>query len=285
MKRFQFSNVCEPHPIPQKSGKTIQMFRFGLPAFNVVPAAEGVISNPVQQSSTAISATVEEYSDFMSSSSLLDETDINDTVYQMVDDLSYRAAGSVDTVIRQEVDSNVGSFVATLGNNFSALDVRAQVAFLKAIDVRAFDDGDYRGVIHPFVEYDLTADNVAGGFIDCMKYQHGTELLNGEIGKVGGTRFMSTTNVSTSGSSPAVLYNTYIFGRGSMGIVDLEGRGPDRIEDPEAQKFRINIVKGGPSPADPVGEIGTFCSYRFVFTAKTLDGNRIRIIQADASLV
>lgn len=285
MKRFYFASVCEPHPIPQKAGKTIQMYRFGLPAFNTTPAAEGVIGNPVQQSSTPISATVEEYSDFMSSSSLLDETDINDTVYQMVDDLSYRAAGSTDTIIRQEIDSNTGSLVPTLGNNFSALDVRAQKANLEAIDVRPFDDGSFRGVIHPYIIYDLTADNTAGGFIDCMKYQHGTELLNGEIGMVGQTRFMSSTNVSSTGTSPAVLYNTYMFGKGSMGIVDLEGKGPDRIEDPMAQKFRTSIVKGGPSPSDPVGEIGTYVSYRFVFTAKTLDGNRIKIIQCDASLV
>src|SRR6202012_987123 len=54
MKRFYFASVCEPHPIPQKSGKTIQMYRFGLPAFNTTPAAEGVIGNPVQQSSTPI---------------------------------------------------------------------------------------------------------------------------------------------------------------------------------------------------------------------------------------
>src|SRR6266404_3130045 len=73
---FRFYQVCEPHPIPQGSGKTIQMNRFILPGFNTTPAAEGVIGNPVQQASQTVTATVEQYSDFMSTSALLNETNI-----------------------------------------------------------------------------------------------------------------------------------------------------------------------------------------------------------------
>lgn len=293
MARFYFAQCCNDKPMPLNSGKTIQFYRVGLPAFNTAPAAEGYIPDPVPEASTTIRATVEEYSDFMSTSTLLKETDISDVQTRMVEELSYRGAGSVDTIIRQEIDSNTSALYPTAGNNISAIDFRAQNARLRGINARPFADGYLRGVIHPFITYDLTVDNTAGGFIDLMKYSAGPAVMdgtkfsafNGEVGMVGGVRLMESTNVSVTGSSPSALYNTYIFANEAVGIVDLAGKGPSRVTDPMNERFRVNIVPGGPSLADPTGTIGGIVSYRYVFAAKTLDPNRIRIIQADASLV
>lgn len=283
---FRFAAVCEPRPIPQSSGKTIQMYRFTLPTFNTVPASEGAIGSPVQQASTTISATVEQYSDFMSTSALYEETDITaEPVTKMVDDLSYRASGTVDTIIRTEIDTQ--STVNTLGTYFSAADAKAQVALLEGANVRPKMDNKFMGVIHPYVVYDLISDNTAGGFIDALKYASGQQVLNGEVGEVGRVRFLTSTNVASSGTAPNVLYSAYIFGEGGVGIVDLSGKGPDRVVDPRNERFRINVVKGGPSAADPVGEIATYASYRFVFAAKVLDATtyRYKILACDASLV
>lgn len=290
MARFYFAQCCTDKPLPLNSGKTIQWYRVGLPSFNTTPAAEGYIPNPVPEATFTIRATVEEYSDFMSTSTLLKDTDISDTQTRMVETLSYRGAGSVDTIIRQEIDSNTGSLFPTAGSNISAIDFRAASARLRGRNVRGFSDGANRGVIHPYITYDLTVDNTAGGFIDLMKYQQGPavmkgEIMNGEIGMVGNVRLMESTNVSVTGTAPSQLYNTYIFGNEAVGIVDLAGKGPSRVTDPMNERFRVNIVPGGPSLADPTGTIGGLVSYRYVFATKTLDANRIIILQADASLV
>lgn len=287
MAMFRFAQVCEPHPLPLKSGKTLQMYRFALPGFNTTPAAEGYIPAPITQASTTISVTVEQYSDFMSSSALLEDTDINNTTDQMVDDLSYRASGSTDTIIRLEIDSNTAALKSTQGAFLSAQDYKAQVALLKGINVRPFSGTDFMDVHHPYVTYDVISDNTAGGFIDSLKYANGQQVLNGEIGRVGGVRLMESTNVGTSGTAPNVLYNTYIFGKGGVGICDLAGRGPDKVTDPQNQRFRTNVIKGGPSAPDPTGEIATYVSYRFVFAAKTLDTVNLRfaIVQCNASLI
>lgn len=284
---FRFATVCEPKPMPQNSGKTIQFARYTLPGFNTNPASEGVIGTPVPQTTTTISATVEQYSDFMSDSSLLSETDIFNTVEKMASDLSYRAAGSVDTIIRTEIDSNTSAQVATQGTYFSAADSKANVALLEGINVRPKMDNKYMGVCHPYVVYDLISDNTAGGFIDALKYANGQQVLNGEVGEVGRVRWLTSTNVGTTGTAPNVLYYSYIFGEGGIGIVDLTGRGPDRVIDPRNERFKLNYVKGGPNPADPVGEIANYVSYRFVFAAKTLDTTNLRFksVKADASLV
>lgn len=284
---FRFYQVCEPHDIPQGSGKTIQMNRYSLPGFNTAPASEGVIGTPVPQATTTVSATVEQYSDFMSASSLLTETDINPTNDRMSDDLSYRATGTVDTIIRTEIDSNTSALVSTIGVYLSASDFKANVAKLLGINVRPRFDNYFFSVIHPYVVYDLISDNTAGGFIDSLKYTTGRTVLNGEVGEIGMCRLLTSTNVGTTGSSPNVQYYTYIMGSGGLGIVNLTGKGPSQVTDPRNQRFTLNVVKGGPSPADPVGEIASYVSYRFVFAAKTLDSTNLRfsVVKADASLV
>jgi N4-gp56 family major capsid protein len=140
-------------------------------------------------------------------------------------------------------------------------------------------------VIHPYVEYDLISDNTAGGFIDALKYTQGTKVLNGEIGKVAGTRLMTSTNVNITGTAPNQLYSAYMFGYQSFCVIPLAGSGPSTVTDPKNQRFKVSVVKPGIGPANPTGEIGTIASYRFVMASKITDPQRMRIITCDASLV
>lgn len=285
---FRFANVCDTnHNIPAGAGKTTQMYRFTLPGANTVPSAEGTVGTGFVQTSTTVSATVEQYSDFTSASELLLTTDIAPTTEKMVADMSYRAAKTVDTLGRTEFDSNAGQLFSTLGTAFSAADARANKFQLTGRDVRPKAGSDFIGVIHPFISYDLTSDNTAGGFIDVLKYTNNTPLINGEIGKIAGVRFLETTNVNTSGTAPSVLYTTYIVGEGAVGMVNLTGKGPSMVVDARNERFKVNIVPGGPSAADPEGNIGQYVSYWFATVFKTLDSTtfRYRMIASDSSLV
>src|SRR5262249_12798397 len=160
----------EPYTMPAGAGKTWQTYRFSLPGANTTPSAEGVVGQPFVQTSTTVSVALEQFSDFTSSSELLMLTDISPTTERMVQDMSYRAAKTVDVIYRTEFDANSGASVATLGSYFSAADARANVYRLEGIDVRPRLGMDFIGIIHPFVAYDLVGDNTAGGFIDVMKY-------------------------------------------------------------------------------------------------------------------
>lgn len=251
------------------------------------PSAEGVVGTSLGLTTTTVSATVSEYSDFITLSSLLLETAIDPIAENAADILSYRAALSVDTITRIEFDSNTGAELGTLGATMAANDFRRARALLEGIDVLPRDNDEWLGIIHPYICYDLLSDNSAGGFIEVQKYAKPDSMLSGEVGKVNGVRLVTTTNVKTSGSAPNVLYYTYVIGRGAVGSVDLAGRGPSRIVDPLKQMFKLNVIRGGPSIADPEGKIGSAVSYRFVYVAKTLDTTNLRfkMIKADASLV
>jgi hypothetical protein len=147
--------------------------------------------------------------------------------------------------------------------------------------------------MHPYIIFDMKSDSTAGGYIDLMKWAKPSEFIETNnpfdepVGMVENIKIWATTNVTTSGTAPNVLYSTYVVGRGAVGAVDLQGSGPSKIEDPSKQQFRINVIRGGPQIADPSGMIGAAVSYRYVFLAKTLDSTnlRYRIFKPDASLV
>jgi N4-gp56 family major capsid protein len=287
-QKFRFRGLCSEKTLPLQRGKLIQWPRPTVMSANTTPSAEGVVGTSLALSTTTVSATVQEFSDFISGSTLLVETDILNSEEYHSKELGYRAGLSVDTLGRIEFDSNTSALVATQGPTATIQDVRAQKAILEANLVDGFDGGDFRVCAHPYVLYDIKSDNTAGGFIDVSKYAQPDKLLDGEEGRIAGATFVSSTNVGTSGSAPNVKYNMYVVGNGAVGHVSLSGRGPSMVVDPNNMNFRVSVIRlGQPSGFDPEGKIGFVASYRFVDTFKTLDTTtlRFRIVQCDASLV
>lgn len=288
MVMFRFLLGTEPDVLPLRSGKTMQWYRYSLFTANTTPASEGTVGTGISLSSTTVSGTVSEYADFLTISTLLQDTTIDPIVTNASDNLGYRAGLSTDTIVRTEFDSTSTPRIGTLGASLSSADFRRAVALLTGANVLPKMGDDFVGIIHPYVAYDLKSDNTAGGFIDVMKYANPSSLLSNEIGRVESVRLFRTTNVSTDGTAaPGTKYRTYVIGKGAVGAVDLAGSGPTKVEDPTKQSFRIMVSKGGPSVFDPEGMIASAVAYRFVFLAKILDSTvlRFKVIEADASIV
>lgn len=294
MKRFVFRSGTVPDMMPLRSGKTIQFYRYTLLGSSTVASSEGSIGVGLPLTTSTISATVSEYSDYITGSTLLKDTALDPIVENATDMLGYRGGLSADTITRTEFDSNVSSVaVNTIGATFSANDLRRNVMLLEGSDVRPQNGDNFLGIIHPYVLYDLMSDNTAGGFIDILKYQNADQLIDGgtamsgEAGKMAGVRLVKSTNVGTTGSAPNTKYYTYIIGKGAVGAIDLSGNGPSNVTDPSTQAFKINVIQGGPQIADPEGMIGFAVSYRFVFVAKTLDSTtyRYKIVYSDSSII
>lgn len=287
MKVFVFMSVTDPDVIPLRSGKTVQFYRYGLFGANTTPTAEGTVGTSLQLSTSTISATVSEYSDFVTISSLLEETAIDPIVENASEQLGYRAGLTTDLLVRTELDSTSTPEIGTIGAYATAADLKRAKALLEGVDVLPRDGQDFVAVIHPYALYDIVADNSPGGFIDTFKYANPGTFITGEVGKVDGVRLVKSTNVKTSGSAPSVLYWSYVVGKGAIGAISLSGRGPSNVKDPKKQSFKINVVRGGPQIADPEGKIGAAVSYRFVFVAKLMDTTtyRYKMVKMDASLV
>lgn len=290
-KKFMFWKGVDNRTLPKKNGKTIQFYRYSQLGANTTPATEGDVGSSLSLTSATVSATVAQYADFISFSDMVVDTAIDgDIVAVGADQLGYRAGLSVDTIIRNEVDSVAASIdVALLGDYFTALDGANIRAVFAGLDVKPMQGNYFTSLMHPYIRYDFVHDPQVGGFMDVAK-QGQTDQLNklitpedrGFIGRFDGIEYWESTNVKTTAGTPNT-YRVYFFGEEGLAAIDLAGRGPSRTMDQDQSKFSVKVVNNaGVSVANPTGTIRAFCSYNFVFVAKVLDTSPYRIRKIDA---
>jgi N4-gp56 family major capsid protein len=290
-KKFMFWKGVDHRTLPKKNGKTIQFYRYSQLGANTTPTTEGAVGTGLEMASSIVSATVAQYADFISFSDLLVDTAIDgDIVAVGADQLGYRAGLSVDTIIRNEVDSAAASIdVALLGDYLSAADLANIRHRMAGLDIRPFADGWFRVLMHPYVSYDFIHDPSVGGFLDVVKQAPGVQGHDrlfrledrGFLARINGCEVWESTNVTMVAGSPN-KYRVYFFGQEGLGAVDLAGRGPTRSQDQNQTKFKVNVIRAEPSIANPEGKIKAAVSYNFVFVAKILDTNPYRIRKIDA---
>lgn len=278
-KKFVFRDACKHDMIPKMVGRTVQFFRYSNYAANTSQTVEGTVGTSLGLTSKNVSATVSQYTDFLTVSDFLLDTAIDPILTEASDLLGYRGGLSVDTITRNVIDAESASTNLTLQSSASILkvaDLRNARHTLQANDVQPFDNNKFFAIASPWVTYDLVNDPAANGLGDIFKYTTtNTPLVNyedrGVITEVAGCKLIESTNVKTQASPNR--YRVYVFGKNGVGCVDLSGRGPSDVKDPAKQRFNVTVVKNpGPSVADPEGVIGGFVSYNFVFTTVILEG-------------
>lgn len=296
MKKFVFRDACVDDMLPKMVGRTAQWFRYSNFTANTTNTTEGTVGTSQTLSSRILSATVSQYTSYITVSDLLQDTALDPVVQNAAELLGYQAGLSVDTICRNIIDSGTGASASMLGATFRVADLRNQRSQMQGVDIEPSDGNEFLTIMHPFVSFDLVNDPAAGGLADIFKYTAPmpTPLVKyedrGVVTHVAGCKVIESTNVKITSGSPN-LYRVYIFGKGAVGAVDLEGRGPNKISDPRKQRFAINTIKGSPSIADPEGVIGAAVSYNFVFTVVILDGTptiggvyRFRYIDASSTI-
>lgn len=277
-KKFVFRDACMRDMLPKQVGRTVQFFRYINFGANTTPTTEGTVGTSLSMTSRIVGATVSQYTAFITVSDLLQDTAIDPVVQNASELLGYSAGLSVDTITRAVIDAEIGGTKQSLlGTFLRVADLRNSRHSLQANDVLPMEDGNFFAIAHPFCTYDLVNDPAAAGLADIFKYTSpkDTPLVRyedrGLVTQIAGCRLIESTNVLKTTGTPN-LYRVYVFGRNGIGSVDLEGRGPSDVKDPTKQRFKINVVKGEPSIADPEGVIGAAVSYNFVFVSVVLDG-------------
>lgn len=282
-KTLVFHGFGQEKNLPANNGKLVQWHRRTLQAADTATITEGTIPSPITLSGTAITAQLSQYGNFTQTSDLLEMTSIDPEIEVAVDDLSYMAALTLDTLDRNLVDGGTNiqyanaktalSAVAA-GDVFTLAETRKAARNLQANDVRTFDGQDFRAAIHPNSAYDLQSDTAVGGWNEVNTYVSTENRINGEIGRVHGVRFAKSTNVSftasgTSGS--ANVYSTHVFGKGAFGVVDYAGG------------VHIYVKKPGESDtSNPLNQYSTV-GYKMTYTNAFLDQNRQVTVKAGSA--
>ena len=71
--------------------------------------------------------------------------------------------------------------------------LRRAVQTMKGDDIPAFGDGYYRCIINPLAVFGFMEDSGTGGWMEAAKYAGSMPLLNGELGKFAGVRFIESS--------------------------------------------------------------------------------------------
>lgn len=136
--------------------------------------------------------------------------------------------------------SNTQTSDVAAGDIITGYNVKQAVAALASASVPRFPDGYYHAWIHPQVSMlGLMVDNDAGGWIDANKYTDARPLLNGELGRYAGVRFIESAQChirAGSGTGSVDIYDTVVYGPGAFGFGDVASiqaafvRGPDKSD-------------------------------------------------------
>jgi N4-gp56 family major capsid protein len=243
--------------IPKNGGKNIEFRKFDSLPKQTTPLTEGVTPDGKKLNVTAVTATVEQFGDYVVQSDVLELTSIDNTIVEATRILGNQAGLTLDAIVRNKICAATDAYYsATAGGTrpelptdmtaeckFTVDDVKRAVALLKRFNTPKID-GYYVGIIHPDVSFDLTNDPA---WIDVQKYATPENMLTGEIGKIHGCRFVESTEalVEMGGSDGKLpIYNTLIFGRDAYGTTEVEGGG-------------LQIIvkqKGSAGTADPLDQ-------------------------------
>lgn len=298
-KKFVFRQACSKDMLQRSSGRTVQFFRYTNFGANVTPTTEGTVGTSLSLTSKIVQATVSQFSAFITVSDLLEATAIDPVVTNAAELLGYQAGLSVDTITRGVIDAeDVATNQPLLATYLRVADLRNSRHSLQAVDVQPFEDSEFYAFVHPYASYDLVNDPAASGFADIFKYNTNvkeTPLVKyedrGIVTHVAGCKVVETTNTKTGTSGGNNTYRAYVFGKNGLACVDLEGKGPSNITDPSKQRFKINVIQGGPQIPDPEGLIGAAVSYNYVTTSVVLEGppgiggqHRFKILDPQSSI-
>jgi N4-gp56 family major capsid protein len=226
----------QKRPIPKKEGDKINFRKFNSLTAATTALTEGTTPGGNSLNITKIEATVKQYGDFIELSDKLDMVGIDSNVAETSDLLGEQAGLTLDTLVRDVVSA--GTNVQYAGGKTSTADltatdkityeeVKKAVRTLKKANAKSYENKYFIGVVDSSVAYDLMSDTM---WTDISKYNGGVAIMDGEIGKLAGVRFIETENtLLKAGAASAPVHCSMIIGADSYGVVDVAGSGKPSV--------------------------------------------------------
>ena len=272
----------QKRPIPKNGGKTIEFRKFAPLAKATTPLTEGVTPDGKSLAVSTITATVNQYGDYITQSDVLELTSLDNTILEATKLLGRQAGVTLDTVVRDVLQSGtnvtycpkVVDGVETATYKRGDLDLTSQltvkviqqvVAKLRGQNAPTIN-GKYVAIIHPYVAYDLMRDPE---WIDAHKYANPGNLYEGEIGEIAGVRFVQTTEAKIYEGG---VFGTLIFGDGAYGVTEITGGGLQTIVK----------QKGSAGTADPLDQRSSV-GWKAIKTAELLIPNYLVRVESKSA--
>lgn len=188
----------QKRPIPKNGGQTINFRRFNSLPKAMKPLTEGVTPDGQSLKVSEITAVVSQYGGYVTVSDMLDMTGPDPVIVETTKGIAAQASQTLDTVVRNVLNSGTNVLYAGGKTSRAALTaedkITPEMVFKAATILRAQNaptiNGSYVAIIHPYAAFDLMRSTE---WIEVNKYSNATAIFNGEIGKLGGVRFVQSS--------------------------------------------------------------------------------------------
>lgn len=276
-----FAKYGQKKGYKKNEGQTINFRKFESLDIPTSPLTEGVTPKGSDLNVTDITAKVEQWGDFVEVSDVLDTVGIDPVLTETSELLGEQAGLSIDTEVRKVVTSGTNvqyangkadtdSIAAT--DKITSNEIKKAVRTLRNLNAKTMDGGNYIGIVDPDVEFDIMNDPL---WQDVSKYNGGVKIMDGEIGKLGGVRFITTTNTNKEENTNGVtVHSVMILGKDAYGVVDIAGSSKPEI---------IYKPMGSAGTADPLNQRGTV-GWKAMYTAVRLNELAMVRIECAASV-
>lgn len=284
--RLVLQPLGKKQKLPKGLGTTVKWLRYTAISESTTPITEATPPSELTFTTAYVTTAVLQYGQYSKISDLLSDVAIDPILDNLSERFGIAAAKTIEQLIVAELDAQAA--VQRVANaaanvNITAADVLNHKELVeamirqKAALIGPHESGSYVAVLHPKAEYDIMVDVQAGSMLDLRKYSDPKQVLNGEIGKMYGMRFLVSDKMSTYAGAGAsgidVINSAYVIGEEAFGVVELDGN---------AVKM-INKKHGSGGTSDPLDQIATVGYKIHGFAAKYLDNATKRVIQIKAA--
>jgi Phage capsid family. len=230
-----FAMHGQKRPVPKNKGDMVQFRKFNSLAPALTPLTEGATPIGDTLNITTITAKANQYGNYVQTSDVLNTAGIDPVFTETVDLIGENASETLDIICRNGISVGTNVLYANGKLSRSALvaadvissnDIFKARRTLKSANVPAYSKDAYLGIISPAVAFDLMKDPL---WQDVSKYNGGKAIIKGEIGTLGGVRFIETSNIEEINNGSTDVHLCYIFGKDAYGVVDIAGKATPEI--------------------------------------------------------
>jgi len=231
---------------------------------NMIPATTALTQDsdvtPVQLGDSTAVVTLVEYGNAVETTAKLRGTSFLNVDADAANIIGYNMVDSLDNVVAAVAAGGTNDILpagraATIniiaGDDITANQTRTAAAKLRTASAPGFENGNYVGMIHPNVAFDLRSQTDVTDVIAYQIRQDGQAVRNGSIGTWGGVEFIENprAHIQTGAGGGGIdVYDTIIAGRQALakGFSRAPGFGelPQIVYGPTTDHLRRFVSVG-----------------------------------------
>lgn len=224
------------------------------------PIAQAVDIAAVQLGDTTVTVTLQEHGNAATTTAKLRGTSFLNVDADSANIIGYNMVDSLDQVVAAVAAGGSNDILpvgraATVniiaGDTITADQTRTAAAKLRTASAPGWENGNYIGMIHPNVAFDLRSEAAVTDVIAFQIRQDAAAVRNGSIGTWGGVEFIENprANIQTGAGAAGIdVYDTVIAGRQGLakGFSRAAGFGeqPQIVYGPIVDSLRRFITVG-----------------------------------------